>query len=63
VFVEVEHPTLGKQRVMRAPWRFSDWKCSDLRPGPLMGADNADVLQGLDGIPPVGPERQSEVFR
>jgi crotonobetainyl-CoA:carnitine CoA-transferase CaiB-like acyl-CoA transferase len=60
VFVEVEHAELGPQRVMRAPWRFSESDCGVRRPGPLMGADNDEV------VPPQGrlsPERKAEVFR
>jgi benzylsuccinate CoA-transferase BbsF subunit len=44
VFIEVEHPELGKQRVMRAPWLFSGWDCAVRRPGPLLGADNDAVI-------------------
>jgi crotonobetainyl-CoA:carnitine CoA-transferase CaiB-like acyl-CoA transferase len=44
VFVDVEHPELGKQRVMRAPWSFSGWDCAVRRSGPLLGADNDAVI-------------------
>jgi benzylsuccinate CoA-transferase BbsF subunit len=50
VFLEVEHPTLGRQRVMRAPWRFSHWDCAVYRPGPLLGAHNDELLGGVDQI-------------
>ncbi len=61
VFVDVEHPVLGAQRVMRAPWRFSDWECAIHRAGPRLGADTDDVFGGLDGQPPVGAARSREV--
>jgi crotonobetainyl-CoA:carnitine CoA-transferase CaiB-like acyl-CoA transferase len=63
VFVEVEHPEIGAQRVMRAPWRFSQWDCRIHRAGPLLGADTEAVVGELDGLPPLTPERAAEVFR
>lgn len=38
-FVEVEHPVLGPQQVMRAPWLIADGPPDVRRAGPLMGAD------------------------
>jgi benzylsuccinate CoA-transferase BbsF subunit len=63
VFVDVEHPVIGTQRVMRAPWRFSEWPCAIRRAGPLLGADTEEVIGALDGLPPLTPERAAEVFR
>jgi crotonobetainyl-CoA:carnitine CoA-transferase CaiB-like acyl-CoA transferase len=51
VFLEVDHPVLGRQKVMRAPWRFSDWDCPVHRAGPLLGAHNDEVLGAVDRIP------------
>jgi crotonobetainyl-CoA:carnitine CoA-transferase CaiB-like acyl-CoA transferase len=51
VFFEVDHPVLGKQRVMRAPWQFSHWDCPVLRAGPPLGAHNDEVLGSVDRIP------------
>jgi crotonobetainyl-CoA:carnitine CoA-transferase CaiB-like acyl-CoA transferase len=61
LFVDVEHPVLGTQRVMRAPWRFSDWQCVVHRAGPLLGADTDEVFSGLEGTPPVIAARSREV--
>ena len=63
VFVDVEHPEIGVQRVMRAPWRFSEWDCTIHRAGPLLGADTEAVVGALDGLPSLSPERAAEVFR
>jgi crotonobetainyl-CoA:carnitine CoA-transferase CaiB-like acyl-CoA transferase len=63
VFVEIDHPELGRQRVMRAPWRFSSARCGPRRPGPLLGADNDAVLAELDEVPEMTAERRAEVFR
>jgi benzylsuccinate CoA-transferase BbsF subunit len=62
-FVDVEHPILGRQRVVRAPWRFSSWGNGVRYAGPLMGADNDVVLAALDGLPDIDPGRAAEVFR
>jgi crotonobetainyl-CoA:carnitine CoA-transferase CaiB-like acyl-CoA transferase len=63
VFVDVEHPEIGIQRVMRAPWRFSEWDCTIHHAGPLLGADTEAVVGALDGLAPLSPERAAEVFR
>jgi benzylsuccinate CoA-transferase BbsF subunit len=46
VFVDIEHPELGRTRVMRQPWLFSDLEV-ELRHGPLMGQDNDYVLDTI----------------
>ena len=51
VFVDVEHPDLGKQRVPGAPWFLSGWDCPVWRHGPLLGQDNDYVLGELLGLP------------
>jgi benzylsuccinate CoA-transferase BbsF subunit len=63
VFVDIEHPEIGVQRVMRAPWRFSEWACRIHHAGPLLGADTEAVVGALDGLPFLSPERATEVFR
>ncbi len=49
VFVEIEHPEIGRTRVMRQPWLFSDLDI-EVRPGPLMGQDNDTVLDTILGL-------------
>ena len=53
IFVDVVHPEIGATRVLRAPWRFSDLPCAVTRHGPLMGQDNAYVLEQLLGLSPI----------
>ncbi|MCM3884208.1 CoA transferase [Frankia sp. R82] len=48
-FVDVEHPVLGRQRVLRPPWRFSAGGRGGsgggpVRPGPVLGADTDAIL-------------------
>ena len=48
VFVDVEHPVIGRHRLMRAPWLFSDPEtCAIRRHGPRLGEDNDYVLGEL----------------
>jgi crotonobetainyl-CoA:carnitine CoA-transferase CaiB-like acyl-CoA transferase len=47
VFIDVEHPVLGTQRVMRAPWLLSGWQGAPPRHGPLLAADNDEILGGI----------------
>jgi len=49
-FVDVDHPVIGTQRVMRAPWIMSRTTCSIERHGPLLGQDNDYVLTELLGL-------------
>ncbi len=43
-FVDIEHPVLGSQRVMGAPWHLSDGPQEVRRAAPLLGADTAALL-------------------
>jgi crotonobetainyl-CoA:carnitine CoA-transferase CaiB-like acyl-CoA transferase len=49
VFVEIEHPEIGRTVVMRAPWLFSDLRVVPTH-GPLIGHHNDDVLRTLLGL-------------
>ncbi|WP_248824885.1 CaiB/BaiF CoA-transferase family protein [Frankia umida] len=48
-FVEVDHPVLGRQWVLRPPWHFSaggrgGTGGGEVRPGPVLGADTETIL-------------------
>jgi crotonobetainyl-CoA:carnitine CoA-transferase CaiB-like acyl-CoA transferase len=62
IFVDIEHPQIGRTRVMRAPWLFSDLDCV-VRHGPLIGEDNDYVLETLLGLSPDERARRAEVLR
>jgi crotonobetainyl-CoA:carnitine CoA-transferase CaiB-like acyl-CoA transferase len=49
VFVECEHPVIGKVTVMRAPWVLADTDCRIRRPGPTLGQDNRYVIEEILG--------------
>ena len=62
VFVDIEHPEIGRTRVMRQPWLFSDLDV-DLRHGPLMGQDNDYVLDTILGLSTSERAELEEVLR
>ena len=62
IFVDIEHPEIGRTRVMRAPWLFSDLDCA-ITHGPLIGQDNDYVLETLLGLSPDEHARRAEVLR
>jgi crotonobetainyl-CoA:carnitine CoA-transferase CaiB-like acyl-CoA transferase len=61
VFVEIEHPEIGRTRVMRQPWLFSDLDV-DLRHGPLIGQDNDDIMVKILSLPVGEREQLREVL-
>jgi crotonobetainyl-CoA:carnitine CoA-transferase CaiB-like acyl-CoA transferase len=61
VFSDVEHPELGRTRVMRPPWLFSKLDI-ELRPGPLIGQDNGHVLETILGMSSGERDGLSEVL-
>ena len=63
VFTEVEHPEIGLQRVMRAPWSFQGLMPPVLSSAPLLGADNDTILAGSDKAARIPGDRRAQVFR
>jgi len=49
--VEVEHPAMGKKKVVGPTWRFPKTPADIKRHGPLIGQDNEYVLGSLLGMP------------
>jgi crotonobetainyl-CoA:carnitine CoA-transferase CaiB-like acyl-CoA transferase len=62
VFADVQHPLLGAQRVLKAPWRFLGREDGAPRPGPLLGADNDRVLSGSGRAAELPVDRRATVF-
>jgi benzylsuccinate CoA-transferase BbsF subunit len=50
IIQEVEHPVMGKKKVLGPPWRLSKTPARILRPGPLLGQHNDYVLGELLGM-------------
>jgi crotonobetainyl-CoA:carnitine CoA-transferase CaiB-like acyl-CoA transferase len=63
MFCELIHPEIGRQRVLGAPWHFSDDVCGVHRHGPLLGADNRFVLEELLEQPVGWEPADEEVLR
>lgn len=51
LFVDVDHPRLGKQTVMGPAWKFSETPAGIRKAAPLIGEDNEKVFGSLLGIP------------
>jgi benzylsuccinate CoA-transferase BbsF subunit len=49
--VEVEHPTMGKQVVLGAPWKLSETPAKVTKASPVMGENNDYVFGELLGVP------------
>jgi crotonobetainyl-CoA:carnitine CoA-transferase CaiB-like acyl-CoA transferase len=63
VFVAVDHPLIGTQRVMRAPWLFAATDCSVRRHGPLLGQDNRLIVEDVLGANMPSDEDVGNVFQ
>lgn len=51
LFVEGEHPTLGRFRTVRFPASFDGARATTVRPPPMLGEHNAEVPGGDGGEP------------
>ena len=60
IIEEVEHPAMGKKKVLGPPWRFSKTPAEIRRPGPLLGQHNDYVLGELLGMSRQDIERLTE---
>jgi crotonobetainyl-CoA:carnitine CoA-transferase CaiB-like acyl-CoA transferase len=63
VFVDVLHPELRTQRVMRAPWLFARDGPTIWRHGPLMGQDTTYVLKEVLQMDDQAIDSLSDVLR
>jgi crotonobetainyl-CoA:carnitine CoA-transferase CaiB-like acyl-CoA transferase len=60
IFCEVEHPAIGRSRVVGAPWRFDGERPPIDRPAPLLGQHNRFVLEEVLGMSPAEIARLEE---
>ncbi len=49
--MEVEHPAMGKQVVLGAPWKLSETPAKVTKASPVMGENNEYVFGELLGMP------------
>jgi benzylsuccinate CoA-transferase BbsF subunit len=52
VFMEVDHPVIGKDRVVAPPWKLSETPAQIHSHAPLLGQNNEDIFCGLLGMAP-----------
>lgn len=50
MFVEVEHPVAGKQRITGSPLKFTNKRVQFEKAAPLLGADTAEILNEYLGM-------------
>jgi benzylsuccinate CoA-transferase BbsF subunit len=50
LFVELEHPEVGKRRHLGIPWKMSRTPCEVHRPAPCLGQDTDYVLDDILGL-------------
>ena len=50
IFIEVDHPKMGRKVVATPPWRFSETPAGIYKASPLLGENNEDVLRNLLGL-------------
>ncbi|MDP6226840.1 MAG: CoA transferase [Dehalococcoidia bacterium] len=53
-FQDIEHPTAGTLRYPGAPYRLSGTPCRVVRPAPVLGQHNVEILCGELGLEPSG---------
>ena len=46
-FIEVDHPTMGRTRMVGFPWDFSETPASWRREAPKLGQHNEEILLDL----------------
>ena len=50
MYLEVEHPWLGRYKLQNAPFKMSESPAANTRSGPLIGQHNKEVFEGLLGL-------------
>ena len=60
MFLEMEHPEIGKRIVVAAPWKLSPTPARVNRPSPLLGEHNEYVFGELLGMSRDEMERLQE---
>ena len=49
MIIEVDHPKAGKIKTVNFPVKFSETPVDEMRPAPLFGQHNAEVVMDLLG--------------
>jgi crotonobetainyl-CoA:carnitine CoA-transferase CaiB-like acyl-CoA transferase len=49
MYLEMEHPALGRRKVQNAPFKLSKTPASNHLPSPLIGQHTREIVEGLLG--------------
>jgi benzylsuccinate CoA-transferase BbsF subunit len=49
MYLEMEHPALGRRKVQNAPFKLSNTPASNHLPSPLIGQHTREIVEGLLG--------------
>ena len=50
MYLEMEHPTLGRYRVQNAPFKLSQTPAANSLPSPMIGEHTREIVEGLLGL-------------
>src|SRR5262249_14927024 len=49
MYLETEHPALGRHKVQNAPFKLSETPAANTRPSPMIGEHTQEIVEGLLG--------------
>jgi len=50
MFLEIEHPALGRYEVQNAPFKLSETPATNSRPSPMIGEHTREIVEDLLGL-------------
>jgi crotonobetainyl-CoA:carnitine CoA-transferase CaiB-like acyl-CoA transferase len=50
MYLEIEHPALGRYKVQNAPFKLSETPAVNSRPSPMIGEHTQEIVEGLLGL-------------
>jgi crotonobetainyl-CoA:carnitine CoA-transferase CaiB-like acyl-CoA transferase len=51
MYLESEHPALGRYRVQNAPFKLSETRATNSLPSPMIGQHTQEIVEELLGLP------------
>jgi crotonobetainyl-CoA:carnitine CoA-transferase CaiB-like acyl-CoA transferase len=51
MYLEMEHPALGRYKVQNAPFKLSETPAVNFLPSPMIGEHTREIVEGLLGLP------------
>jgi crotonobetainyl-CoA:carnitine CoA-transferase CaiB-like acyl-CoA transferase len=50
MYLEIEHPVLGRYEVQNAPFKLSETPATNYLPSPMIGEHTREIVEGLLGF-------------